>query len=772
MGAPTARDLPDTRRGWSRFVPWLLVAVALLSNPRAGLPGLSYYFRDFTLAFYPLHVFSTREFAHGRWPGWNPHLHEGTFALPQVYPLDLLQVLWPGPAALSWLLTLHLPLAALAMFALARRLGASRAGAFVSGAAYALGGLALSCLNLYVFLQALALAPVLALTLREVVRRGGRWIPLCAAVLAASLTTLAVEFVVQAVVLGLLLGWTDRGSWRTAARTALALLLGVGLAAVPIAVVSGLTPETVRGCCSSPAVSLENSLPPVALLQAVNAGLFGPLSPPGEKAWGRALFAPGDPYFLSLYLGPLLLAFAVVGFAAMDRRKRLLLLGVTAVALWYALGRTGHLAPVLTSLPFVESFRYPVKAVFLPYLAVCLAAGAGLGSLLGGKRWPLLGRASAAVAFLSLAPAAAVLFFPDAVSSWAQIGPELLPAVRDLVARGSAEAAALAALGVLASLAVARGWLPGRRAGLLLAGVLVLDLARSGAGMNPQVSPRFFEAPPELSALELDKLGGGRVFTYEVRHSLSLQRFFAQEPPQRVLWSFLVYRRLLGSYTGILDGAEMALDPDLTGFAPRPDELSREDYLPESTARLVERLRQSAVSRVLSLDPLFHPDLSLRARVPAGPPGLFVHVYELLRTFPREYVACAVAAAEPGEMPRVGYRAAPVDGQGCGGSVVALDRRPAESRFVVEAARPAHLVVRNSYARGWRATVDGCPQPVVRINGRHQGVAVPAGRHVVTLRYVPPGLRAGVLLFLASLLASLVLFTRPTLESPVDSAPR
>jgi len=745
--------------------------VSLLSNPRAALPDLSYYFRDYTITFYPLHLFSSSELAHGRWPGWNPHLHEGTFALPQLYPLDLLQVIWPGPAATSWLLTLHLPLAALAMFALARRLGASPWGAFVSGAAYALGGLALSCLNLYVFLQALALAPLLVLALPEAIRRGGRWIPLASVLLAASLATLAVEFVVQAVVLGLLLGWTNRGSWRPAARTALVLLLGVGLAAVPMAVVWGLTPETVRGCCSSPAVSLENGLPPVAFFQALNPVLFGPLSPPGEKGWGQALFGSGGPYFLSLYLGPVLLAFAFVGFAAMHRRRRWLLIGLAALALWYALGRPGHLATALTSLPFVGSFRYPVKAVFLPYMVVCLAGGAGLAGLLEGRGWRLLARVSGALALLSLAPAAAMLLLPDAVESWAQIGPEAFSAARAAVARGSAEAAALAALCVLASVAVGRGWLQGRRAGLLLAGVLVLDLARCGAGINPQVSSRFFDAPPELSALGLDKLGGGRVFTYEVRHSVALLRFFAQQPRQPVLWSFLIYRRLLGSYTGILDGAEMALDPDLTGFGPRPDELDREDYLPESVDRLLGRLREAAVSRVLSLDPLSHPDLALRARVPAGPPGLFVHVYELLRTLPREYIACAVQPTEAGALP-LSYRAAPAEGPECGGSVVAADRRPAEARYEVAAGRPAYLVLRNSYARGWRATVDGRRQPVVRVNGKHQGVALPAGRHVVTLRYVPPGLRTGAWLFAVSLLACLVLVTRPTLEPAVDSAPR
>ena len=58
--------------------------------------------------------------------GWNPYLYEGSPLLPAFYPPELLHILWPGPSAVSWLLTLHFPLAALAMYALAREL-ASRA---------------------------------------------------------------------------------------------------------------------------------------------------------------------------------------------------------------------------------------------------------------------------------------------------------------------------------------------------------------------------------------------------------------------------------------------------------------------------------------------------------------------------------------------------------------------------------------------------------------------------------------------------------------------
>lgn len=244
----------------------------------------------------------------------------------------------------------------------------------------------------------------------------------------------------------------------------------------------------------------------------------------------------------------------------------------------------------------------------------------------------------------------------------------------------------------------------------------------------------------------------------EVRHSLALWRFFSQKPRQEVLWSLVIYRRLLGPYTGILDGAEMALDSDLTAFAPRPDELGREDYVPEAVGGLLDRLRNSAVSRVLSLDPLLHPDLVLRARIPAGPDGLFVHAYEVLRPWPRAHLVCAVQRDSP-----VSYRASPHEESGCGGTLRLVRQQPAEARYEIEADHAGYVVVKNSYAKGWRAEVDGQPQPVLRINGKHQGVPVPAGRHVVVLRYQSPGLRLGVVASLASLCVCLVLLVRPVL---------
>jgi hypothetical protein len=365
VSARRARGAPG-EPGLSRWLPFLLVPVALLTDVAAAVPLRTYFFRDATLTFTPLRLFAARELREGRFPAWNP-TPEGTFQLPAVYPPDLLSALWPSPSVVSWLLTLHLPLAALAAFWLARELGASPPGAFVAGAAYALGGFALSCLNLHVFLQALALAPFVAGMLRRAARLGGRLVIVAALVLALALSTLALEFVAQAVALGVALGLVASPQLASLRRLVLALALGLGLAAVPVVLTLGLLPETARGGGFSADVALGNAVHPAVLLQSLMPNLFGVPSAPAEAWWGGRFFSKGLPYFLSLYLGPLVLGLAAVGAGALPRGPRMALFGLAALGLWYALGERGGLAPLLGRLPLVGALRFPSKALLLPH---------------------------------------------------------------------------------------------------------------------------------------------------------------------------------------------------------------------------------------------------------------------------------------------------------------------------------------------------------------------------------------------------------------------
>ena len=251
MSARAAPGAPAGSRACSRWLPLLLVPVALLPDLAAALPLRTYFFRDFTVTFLPLRLFAARELREGRFPFWNPYVFEGTFQLPALYPPDLLTALWPSPAFVSWLLTLHLPLAALAAYWLARELGASRAAAFLAGAAYALGRVR-PVLPEPVRVPAGARPRAVRRgALRRAARLGGRLVIVAALALALALSTLAVEFVAQAVVLGVALGLVARRGSASLRRLALALALGRGSPRCPSPSPSASCPRR-RGARDSP----------------------------------------------------------------------------------------------------------------------------------------------------------------------------------------------------------------------------------------------------------------------------------------------------------------------------------------------------------------------------------------------------------------------------------------------------------------------------------------------------------------------------------------
>jgi hypothetical protein len=404
----------------------------------------------------------------------------------------------------------------------------------------------------------------------------------------------------------------------------------------------------------------------------------------------------------------------------------------------------------------VRWFRFPVKAMLSPYLVVCLLAGLGRDRLSAGAAWGGFALAAAANLVLFGAVAAVVVGGPGL--QWADVDPALARSAAAAIAAECIRASALAALGLVAAALAWRSQIPAAHLALVLGLVAVADVARAGLGMNPQVPPAFFELLPETRALRLDALGGGRVFSYGPDESPAFRRFLAAPTPARGLWSFFVIRQMLAPYANVIDRVESPDAKDLTSFVPRPPELLPEEYRPEAVGKVLGRLRNAAVSRIVSLDPLTHPDLRPLAEIPAGPADLVLRVYALERPWPRAYLGCRVLASSGvGEAMRRPLQAdfdpsrdvaleQPGRAECVTGAVSRVQARPGDERYEVQSHGPGYLVTRDSYAPGWMATVDGREEAVLRANGKHRAVPVPAGRHTVQLRYRPPNLRLGLTL--------------------------
>lgn len=97
---------------------------------------------------------------------------------------------------------------------------------------------------------------------------------------------------------------------------------------------------------------------------------------------------------------------------------------------------------------------------------------------------------------------------------------------------------------------------------------------------------------------------------------------------------------------------------------------------------------------------------------------------------------------------------------GATGVVEWVDREPDVFTLRVAPDRPAMLVVLDNYFPAWKAFVDGREVPIHRANYTFRAIAVPAGEHTVTFRYVPTELRSGAaisLVLLGLLLATVLI---------------
>ncbi|MDP9358483.1 MAG: YfhO family protein, partial [Chloroflexota bacterium] len=83
---------------------------------------------------------------------------------------------------------------------------------------------------------------------------------------------------------------------------------------------------------------------------------------------------------------------------------------------------------------------------------------------------------------------------------------------------------------------------------------------------------------------------------------------------------------------------------------------------------------------------------------------------------------------------------------------------PEQITLATTTTAPGLLVLREVYANGWRAYVDGERVDVLPTDHALRGVPIPAGEHSVGLRYEPPALRLGLLLSGVSTVAMLAVF--------------
>jgi Bacterial membrane protein YfhO len=428
-GASISRSAPADAALDSRDLGAMagLVAMVVLLFWRVLFTSDMLYFRDIFNYSYPHARLIQEVCRRGHLPYWNPYLNWGQPLLSNpntlfFYPFTLLIILLPINVAYPLHYVVHISLAAVGAYCLARRWRQTRLAAFCAASFFALSGPVLSLGNFYNMVACVAWMPwALLFTDGALEKRSSRsWVLLT---LVFTLQFLAGEPMTLMATFGLatLYALWRKGCFRRPISTTsfrlLFSFLVVGVAMVALAAVQFLPSlyllfNSRRGTGLSFWQAGYWSFHPLLLLDVVMPDFFGvPLG--NNSPWRMVLNSGAVPLLLCFFLGFIPLFLALIGWTLSRESRRNFAAGGAAVLLLLAFGRfTPVYGWLFHIIPPVRLVRFPVKLLVPTYLLVALLAGWGLDTLRAGdirlEGWrrkvlvPLLTLFSAAAAIWAL----------------------------------------------------------------------------------------------------------------------------------------------------------------------------------------------------------------------------------------------------------------------------------------------------------------------------------------------------------------------------------
>lgn len=759
----------------ARWRPWSESATATEVAAPSHNPdsATSYYPRRFVL--------------HEAWrrhaiPQWNPWTFCGApyLADPQsevLYPPSWpLAPLDPG-VQLGVFLFLHAAFGGIGMTLLARRHGVPRDLAMLAGCAFAVNGFFAKHFGQPPFLAAASWIPWVLLAATSVASRpsvrGAAWLALAGAgMFLAGQPQIALWGGYSAALVAAVT-WQGLPRPRPGIARALVLLAVAGawagaLVAAQLLPTLDLAHRSARATLPWATVA-SGAFHPIDALRFACEELFGSPLTGDEWAW---LFPRGDGFYLrtqinSVFAGTPVFLLALYGMVARSTRRAaapftVLFLAAVAIAFGTPLAALAY--RVLPGFDFARLDRAGAFVVAAQYVPAALAAAA-LSRAAGWRR------RAAGVALLAAAAAAFALVRLAGDDLPARLGASSTslaggfdPATLSRVpGRALVSLAFAASVGVALLLPAGRvaAWLPMAAACVqLFAGAAPYRGDRAPASVFPHAA-----GVETLRALLYgDDDGGGRFLRFGRDQPVRPYPISSVLPPS----TNVPYRlRDLQGYNALSDRSlgealERATGEPLFSWGIW------------SGRRIVEPVRVASLEHPL-LDALAVRAVAGAALpVAAGWSPVPCHGFALARNdeaLPRVSLAFAGRGIPADEMAaRIAEgrmepaREALWVGEGAvgAGGAAATDAKSvelvaddAELLLVRTWARTeAVLVVADSMDPGWTATLDGNPVPILPVWGLIRGVVVPAGPHLVEMRYRPPGWPAGPVVSLLALLAA------------------
>jgi hypothetical protein len=744
-----------------------LLASLLFADVLFGARSL--YLRDLTRFYYPARQMLREAVQQGEFPYWNRALSAGQpmAANPEhevFYPLTWLILLPSYDFGFRLSIVLHIWIGLATMYALLRSMDLRARAAFLGALAWGLGGLCMSYVNLLPYLFCAAWLPLTCLFARRfLLHRVSRDFALAALFLGLQLLVGEPTTLMQTGLLigayALYRGWYERPRIARSAqhvlRVALLGLCGLLAGAVQVLPALDLVRDSARSRPFAFAERTAWSMPWAKLAETIYPNILGHVAIGGETLyWARNLYPKtGWSFLFSIYGSVLVAALAAGGLLVRARGSRfVLLLAATSAVL--AAGSHTPLYRWMDDAGILTSTRYPEKFVLAGVFAASVFAAQMLDRILGGDdllRRRVAGLLAATAAFAALV--AAFSFSDRYAQAFRDLwGAPDVPATMRMIAQSRTDWLVAVVRGAVFALLLSR-LQPGKRPAWFaaLAAAVALDLGWTAYEVNPRMPRRFFDPPPIAATFPAGR-GAFRLFheaDWYGQDALA-RRYFSGAGTGSDYWSLrngLFPLMTAGSHLQTV----MERDYDKTALLPTVDFVDSvwavqrsgragwpEPFLAMSNAWYTGDYQDVATAQRRA-----------RGDAEAMTPVAFRETTHYERYwFANQLVTIAGRDDFVKKLSAGGYSTAAAFVRRpafapAAGLVTTVRETANTARLEVETFGRAFLYLSVTPHKYWRVELDGRPVTPVIANIGYQGLEIPGGRHLVTMRYRNDLVRAG-----------------------------
>jgi hypothetical protein len=421
-----------------------------------------------------------------------------------------------------------------------------------------------------------------------------------------------------------------------------------------------------------------------------------------------------DAYVAEMYLGLFLALIAVAGILAGARGAAAVIIAVV-LSIIAAAGDHTPLLKILYDVHLFRSLRYPEKFILTAAFALIVWATLLFDRMLAGDK--RLVRVAIIVASIWLGVVAIA-----AVSNERYFGWQILRA----------------AIVITLLAQIRRKPVP-----VLIVALTIADLWLATRAQVPRMPRAYFDPPPLVAQLPPKP---ARIFPEAYWQAFerdpAARAWIANKSQDEYWWQF---RNALGDHLPARFGYELVMEDDVDRTALK------------TTDALLEAMKAARAQQTIAAEQPFLKIGAATARIRAtsvSPAEVVIEndpryafadrvVRDASIEVHRGMETVAVADIEP---------FAPAKGQ-----VLDVREEPNAARIAVRAAGRAFLVMSVTAHRYWSATIDGKPAPLVLTNVAYQGIVVPAGDHVIEMRYRNPMIWIGAAITLLALIAASIL---------------